>query len=708
MDPKTKTTWVEKTFGGKYVQKGKLPKNNNNEKRFYEIRQGMGVQDGRKFGLPSSYGWHTREQEHQEGTPLAWEECEAVKDIYFNNIPVKLASQAFKSKIFENAFDVYYGNKNTNTSYPIKSVLKHTVIKKYWIPFLRNVHDWLKMFGLCPFYYKEINLSKNLSNPVKPASNKRKREEAKNRVNSKKGNKKRKFNKNKVESEDEEEEEDGNDEEVGDKNGEEEDFGGEFVDTEDTHLVPITPPMESGRIYTYMHKKEQRFYWKWDNTTSGTHPLVGQEDGSVYFIVRDPPSLFGGLRSAMSCLVKDHVQLEILREIEASVALSHANPLHVIEYAPSLKDASEIAEVQDQRNPREPAPSRMSGWADLPPEPTPSTRLQSITNSRKDYLNMDSASSARTPFRDLGLPDLYGGGGGGGNGFFATPQNLSPATRYNTLNNLRRLKAASFDIDGSYESLSIEQRALVANTNKIMLLEPYEKYVNAAQPSLDTSLSQRLVERLDRLASACVDFPLSLMIDNLSASSGNGQTALTFFESRVKSETGFYSDIVKEIFSAAYAYKLGEARTNSKRLLLNVNVVGNVERFEMLKAMLHNMDIQIMFPRTPIKTIEEIMALYQHRMIDEKTSYEFVMDNMGLNFDALEPPKECKEALQRLYPLPQTPDEEMEREITMQKKTAAIQQKMGASGVGSSGKPSSSSTNTKSLKTDKPTKSSTE
>src|SRR5690606_37648735 len=104
------------------------------------------------------------------------------------------------------------------------------------------------------------------------------------------------------------------------------------------HLVPITPPIGAGEIYTYMDGKEQAYYWKWNNKITDPE-ATGLEDGSVYFIVRHEPTISGGLRCPIRALMNDHVYIALVTSLNYMVGRSLANPLHVIEYDPNLKDA---------------------------------------------------------------------------------------------------------------------------------------------------------------------------------------------------------------------------------------------------------------------------------------------------------------------------------------------------------------------------------
>lgn len=42
------------------------------------------------------------------------------------------------------------------------------IIQRYWMPWLRSVYDWLRMFGVCPYYFKRANRRSNHQIPVVP------------------------------------------------------------------------------------------------------------------------------------------------------------------------------------------------------------------------------------------------------------------------------------------------------------------------------------------------------------------------------------------------------------------------------------------------------------------------------------------------------------------------------------------------------------
>lgn len=82
----------------------------------------------------------------------------------YNNVPViKIARKSFLSMTLSEPFTF---------SIPALGLVSNKemekIIQSFWMPWLRTVYDWVKLFGVCPYYFKKTNGPKAHNIPIVP------------------------------------------------------------------------------------------------------------------------------------------------------------------------------------------------------------------------------------------------------------------------------------------------------------------------------------------------------------------------------------------------------------------------------------------------------------------------------------------------------------------------------------------------------------
>jgi hypothetical protein len=542
-----------------------------------------------------------RKKDHNTGFPLNQIEFLDIIDLYYGSSIIKLGAENYKNMLFKSSFDVYIGPDSDNLYFPNSDMFKQKVIECHWMPWLHELYDYLKMFGICPYYYKKIILP-------------------------------------------------------GDKNKKE---------TEDAkfHLVPVIPPMGSGQIFTYMVGKEQDFYWKWNNIADDPS-VAGMEDGSVYFVVKNRPTLDGKLTSIMKSLVADHVYVQLLEAITVDVAEGLSQPTHVIGYAPDLKSAGEIAFGQGSRHSGEPNPTDEDGniiiKGDSHPSYTvkrPMTNLEYVNNYRKKSFQ-NVGYYGRTPYSDINLSDDIGSRILGRNSqpfFYNAMHEDSLSHRFNAAKSLQRANRFKSRAEKLNEKfLTYEEEKAYNRMSHVMWLEQGETYNQAAQPTMHNVNVLDLKKRLDEIMSAAADYPLFSFTRQMGEKAGSN--TILMLENKIKADMRYYSGVIREVLSLAYLPVMGIGNKNKDSItykeISDKDVNTNPERKERFLSIVNSTDIQIIFPRIPMKEFSDFIELYRHRMIYKEELFKYCMEVSGLTNTDNKPPQEFLDNIDKMYPLP--------------------------------------------------------
>lgn len=83
--------------------------------------------------------------------PLAVNQVHDVYDIYHNHPYMKRSRDAFVSMALQKPPEVIIHTLNMESDDELNAVLD-----MYWLPWLQSMYDWLKMIGICPWYYRRI------------------------------------------------------------------------------------------------------------------------------------------------------------------------------------------------------------------------------------------------------------------------------------------------------------------------------------------------------------------------------------------------------------------------------------------------------------------------------------------------------------------------------------------------------------------------
>ncbi len=82
----------------------------------------------------------------------------------YNNVPIiKIARKSFLSMTLSEPFTF---------SIPAMGIVSNKdmekIIQSFWMPWLRTVYDWVKLFGICPYYFKKTKGNKQHNIPIVP------------------------------------------------------------------------------------------------------------------------------------------------------------------------------------------------------------------------------------------------------------------------------------------------------------------------------------------------------------------------------------------------------------------------------------------------------------------------------------------------------------------------------------------------------------
>lgn len=597
---------IESHYDNQFVKESGLiiKKSRSTGQTIYEIKNKV---NPLKYGgvNPKNY------QYRDPGVPLNRIECAAVRDMFYGTASIQISAESFRSILFKTPFSVYFGSRERGSYFPLKENVQQNIIVRYWMPFLFELYNRLKLEGVVPYYYKKVRLGGG-SRKGKSLS-------------------------------------------IGQKQA--------------FHLVPVIPPLGSGETYTYMNGKEQDYYWKWSNLITD-NTAAGLEDGGIYFVVRNPPLLDGTLTSPLKALLSDRIYLDLIELTAFQLAQNLINPLHVVTFNPDLKSATAIVQAQDRRHPDERNPA-ISGTAGLNPvrqQTQQQTALEYVTHFRRRGI---VGENGRTPLSDLGISDDINGRLMGRasmedavRGYKSSKSSSTATSRFNALNSLKRVQQGIDNINGTdnlEDGATIEERLAWSRMVNTMLLEPGEHYQAGAKPSSFDLNHTFFVQRFDELTSAALGFPLFSMIKQTGTKSGG--SAISIFESELQAETAIFSAITKEILCIAYMPDilksidgLSEEISNGEGItygdLISPDMENLSERREKLLAIADSSDLEVVFQRPPMKSFEDFEKLFARRIIDAKTFYKLSMDSMGLSSFGAQPPKEYFDAIEKLYPIP--------------------------------------------------------
>jgi hypothetical protein len=88
-------------------------------------------------------------------TQLSIIDMDLCLNLYISNYKVKISTKFFSEILFKNPFDVTV-MYNSVKILEVDDDIRAALIKNYWMPTLKQHYEWIKLFGICPFYFEPI------------------------------------------------------------------------------------------------------------------------------------------------------------------------------------------------------------------------------------------------------------------------------------------------------------------------------------------------------------------------------------------------------------------------------------------------------------------------------------------------------------------------------------------------------------------------
>ncbi len=542
---------------------------------FYPQQNYRGSGGGGKSGSAEKYRLNPRD------TVRLW-------NIYHQTPSLRIGSEAFKGRLFHIPFEVVIGGVGA-PQLKIKDNVRDLIVEKYWMPWIANIHDRLKMFGIAPYYFKAVPIVDNANTSLSVY------------LASLKG---------------------GGDDKTAPPSS-----GTQRKST--VHFVPIVPEYGSGYIETYLDKNmEQQFVWTW-NDDIGSSRLAGQEDGRMYWAIQHKPTIYGEYTGVLNSSLKPWVHASAIINADIIVAKNKSNPMHVIESHPNINGGGGGGAQEQIQG------SRLSNmYPGVFVEPDTPDALD-IIDIRESRIEQQRYGVLRSGGDDIGLSST--------NDDMLT--NLKPAMYERVQLELHKRKHPELFHTGGAESMENKTRKrLPPNTLK---LAAYEKYVNCNQPEQTRTDVLQLLERLDKIFAALADFPIeTIMNQSGTNSAAKDDSSKNYTINRLKTQSKLYAKLIKKAWKEAYAPLFIKEKNEAERMVKkNYGRKPTEQEWAWIERQL---DITVKFPRSPFGTFDELIGMYTHGMIDEKQFYKFAIDLIGLPIED-QMPKEVTKKLKQNY-----------------------------------------------------------
>ena len=524
-------------------------------------------------------------------------------DLFHQSATLRLSLRESQGRLFDRPFQIAIGGANAH--FTLSEKVRAQLVEAYWMPWLRDMDIWLRTFGVAPWYFETVESSSSRSNG-----------------NTKNG-----------------------------KNGKAHQDVFDIIEPSSTpsvftSVIPRVPPFGSGHIESYMEKGIQHLQWKWNrNANMGTGKACEYIDPNVFIEIEHMPTIFGNYTCEFATMLHDHNIIRDLHRINFASAQQALQPLGVVEFHPNLGGATgdngtqiEGANLLGQQT-LFPSQSNREGRGPMPLE-----RINDVRNKQIQTYGLFAAGAASAESEYL--PPVY----------------TTNSDRQYTSRQEMAARRQQLYVENHPEARGLvpEVRTLPANS---VVLKPYEHYISMPVHTPDTSVLLPLLTRLDQILSAFGDFPLEMIMSSGGTggkkSSGGGsshaglsqgETMASYVGSRLRTRSNYYTAVVRHAWIKANSSLLLRAQHDSKRAF--IQTAGRGPTVMEMSILNSNLDIKVIFPRSPLLSFSEMANYYQHGMITAKNFDDFAMDIIGLS--DLTPPGDRKLALEKrmkkLYP----------------------------------------------------------
>lgn len=526
----------------------------------------------------------------QRGKQLIWQIC-------YDTPTLRLARAKFQDRLFDLPFEVSLGQ--SSKSIFLTDRMRENVIKREWMPWLRQMHDWITMYGIAPYYFEGLSLNRAVGRSNGKSTGGTADDRSNNGSNR---------------------------------------SGSSTASANSKTFVPRCPDIFTGDIEIYLRDGKVQYQWRWSQQSG--HKKAGDIDKTMHFMVKDPPTSAGDYTTTLSALVKDTQQLQLYRELERSVAFQTIVPRHVIEMHPS---GSSIG----GNNPLESAPLGSTDFFSLSPdlggmgggggvggrsggsgggtEVDPNRNLQSVAAYQRQ---IHANSQTRDVYAEIGLSQAN-------QSYNARPTVRGPGSSY-AADEFRNY------LDNHPELGSLQEGTYPPNST---ILKPFERYQRVAPPALPNMNYLEHVRRMDRMYAVSGAYPLSMLIDHGQTAANSYDAAQGFLISELRVWGKYWTEQLRDVFYRAYFpffNKLSRDSAGTYRVRY-----GRPPSPEELLAIEDSFNIDIFFPKAPHMTFDQLKTYYAHRMIGEEEFRHYAL--LHVNMEGLPKPPEYEEAVQNLY-----------------------------------------------------------
>jgi hypothetical protein len=535
----------------------------------------------------------------EDARPIDNGMIERIYALYREMPALRLSLGESEARLFDKPFQVTIGGKHAHST--LSPRMRELIIRDHWMPVLRILNLHLVLFGVAAWYFRRLQVPVHQLRDGGGA------------------------NKHTT--------------------------GRQAADGLIEVLVPAVPPYGSGQIETYVADRVQRFHWKWHEWALPPR-RKRTVDPAVFIEVESPPDIFGRITSKMATLVHENT---LVRSLEMQLHRGNdraISPEHFIEFHPNLAHAASDTGAGGATGASASfallAQTRFPGESGVPRDSR--NKLERVRDFHLEQQKRDGYAAGGTFAEDAILPP-------GAAGASRTMQTSAAAALHQKqllfLDNHPEMRQL-FNVQ-----VGADAQAVASLGDRAHYLHPYQRYVAPPVHSPDTSALLPLIARRDRLAAAICDFPLEnvMGVDAHSAGAtrsraGNrneehGDSMSQFVISRLRARSNNMADLVQRMFRGAHVAMFKQAYVDSKKLF---RARAGRSPTEAEKTLLHaNLDVHVIFPRTPLVSFEQMARYFQHRMITAQDFFEFAVDIVGLGDKA--PPGELERALKVLYPI---------------------------------------------------------
>ncbi len=390
-------------------------------------------------------------------------------------------------------------------------------------------------------------------------------------------------------------------------------------------FIPRTPDIFAGDIEIYEKDGKQHYQWRWARDAS--HPKAGQVDPKFDFIVKDSPTRYGHYTTVMSSLLADTQQLETYRQLEQSVAFQTIVPRHVIEMHPGS------AVTAGGGNALEGAPMGATSFYNVTgpdagePRVAPNRAMAAVLAYQRGAHREDAGT--RDVYSEMGMSEM-------GTTYNSRPTISSPSPGFAVAelsNHLANNPQLGVMKEGQYLPNSL-------------ILNAYESYKKVPPPALPNMNYLDHIQRMDPIYAMSASYPLTMLMNHSGqARGGEFQASQAFLIAELRTWGKFWAKHLKTLFYQANYPFFRQMKRDMKTV--NRLAYNRPPSEKDLLRMESNLEIKVLFPRSPHLSFEQLRMYMEHHMISAEDFRRYAMDIIDLS--DLAEPKDYKKAMAYMF-----------------------------------------------------------